>query len=65
MFWLVNEIRNIADKKYLELGIYDATNFNLVNAKVKHGVDISSVGNPTFNMSTDEFFGSHTRGERI
>lgn len=51
-------INTVAEKNdyYLELGIERSINFNKIDLKNKFGVDVSNIGNPTFNMSTDEFF---------
>lgn len=42
---------------YLELGVRDRNNtFNHIKCNQKEGVDINSTSNPTYCMSTDEFF---------
>ena len=42
---------------YLELGIRDLTNcFNHIPCELKEGVDISPACNPTWCMTTDEYF---------
>ena len=55
---LINFFINKFDyKSYLELGLRDASNtFNNVNCILKHSVDINKDCNPTYNMSTNDFF---------
>lgn len=52
--YLVNSVKNIENKKYLELGIHVGHHINGCAAKNKIGVDIAF--NPTFKMTTDQFF---------
>lgn len=51
---IINHLSNIQNCTYLELGVHDNGNFNLINAKTKFGVDIN--GKATYNMTTDYFF---------
>lgn len=51
---LVNSIPDIENKSYLELGVWDGRHFNQIKAKHKVSVDIT--WNPTYKMTTDEFF---------
>lgn len=51
---IINEIENIENYSYLELGVYDNTNFNKIKCKNKHSVDMN--GKALFTGTTDEFF---------
>lgn len=39
--YLLNEIPNIKEKSYLELGIFDGHHFRTVNTKMKTSVDLN------------------------
>ena len=44
-------------QSYLELGVRDSNNtFNHINCNIKEGVDINNACQPTYCMTTDEFF---------
>jgi hypothetical protein len=51
---IINLIKDIEKKHYLELGIADNTNFNGILCKDKKSVDIN--GRATFTGTTDSFF---------
>ena len=51
---VINNIKNMPSKKYLELGISDNYTFKSVTAVLKYSVDIN--GKATFTGTTDEFF---------
>lgn len=53
---LVNSIPEIEKKSYLELGIGTGINFGCVRCNEKVSVDLRRDLNPTFAMSTDDFF---------
>lgn len=51
---IINLIKGIENKTYLELGIFDNTNFNGIIAKQKTSVDMN--GRAIFTGTTDEYF---------
>jgi hypothetical protein len=51
---LINSIKDIDNKRYLELGVFDGHHFNTISAKDKVSVDIGH--SPTHKMPTDQFF---------
>ena len=51
---IINNLPNIENKTYLELGVFNGINFNQILAKNKFSVDIN--GNATYNGTTDEYF---------
>jgi hypothetical protein len=51
---IINNLSDIEDKTYLELGVFDGKNFSEINAKIKESVDVN--GNATFTGTTDEYF---------
>lgn len=51
---IINLIKNISDKTYLELGIEDNTNFNGILSQHKQSVDVN--GRAIFTGTTDTFF---------
>lgn len=54
---IINEFYVGKDIKYLELGLNCGTNFNSLNIDNKVSVDVkSNQTNPTYLMTTDEFF---------
>lgn len=55
---IIYDVLHLINKKYsfLELGTGDGFNFSRLKNKDKASVDISPKGNPTFCMSTDDFF---------
>lgn len=55
---IINNLKNIHECSYLELGVRDNINFNQINAKTKVSVDIN--GDAMFNGTTDEYFASLT-----
>jgi hypothetical protein len=52
----INQLPQIQEKTYLELGVGNKVNFDLVKCKNKICVDINSSCNPTYVMTTDEYF---------
>jgi hypothetical protein len=58
---IINKIKNIHNKSYLELGLGNGRNFDGVLAVDKTSVDINGRG--TFTGTTDEFFESLTHEE--
>lgn len=53
---IINNLTNIHECSYLELGVRDNINFDKINAKTKMSVDIN--GDAMFNGTTDEYFAS-------
>jgi len=53
---IINNLPNIKEYSYLELGVNDNVNFNKITAKLKVSVDVN--GNATFTGTTDEYFAS-------
>lgn len=53
---IINNLKNIQECSYLELGVRDNINFNKINAKTKMSVDIN--GDAMFNGTTDAYFAS-------
>lgn len=51
---IINNLPNIKNKKYLELGIFDGKNFEQIKSKEKFSVDMN--GNAMFTGTTDEYF---------
>lgn len=51
---IINNLPNIENKSYLELGVFDGKNFASINAGCKESVDVN--GNATFTGTTDEYF---------
>lgn len=51
---IINLIKDIENKTYLELGIADNQNYQGIMAKTKYSVDVN--GRATFTGTTDEFF---------
>lgn len=50
---------------YLEIGVRNpATNFNKINASLKHSVDSSSRGKYTYNTTSDDFFKNHVGNQK-
>jgi len=56
---LINSIPNIEQFSFLELGVLDGINHKQILCEDKASVDIRH--NPTFKMSTDDFFSINTR----
>lgn len=52
--YIVNQIKNIETKSYLELGVYNSYNFNSVASKDKFSVDIKPPA--MFVGTTDQYF---------
>lgn len=52
--YLLNEIPNIKEKSYLELGIFNGDHFRTVNAKTKTSVDLNHPAD--YVMTTDDYF---------
>jgi len=61
--YLINSISNIENKKYLELGIHAGVGFDNCAAKNKIGVDIG--WNPTYKMTTDQFFATVAKEKQL
>lgn len=55
---IINNLSNIHNCSYLELGVRDNINFDKIHAKIKMSVDIN--GDAMFNGTTDEYFASLT-----
>jgi hypothetical protein len=55
---IINNLKNIQECSYLELGVRDNINFDKINARTKMSVDIN--GDAMFNGTTDEYFASLT-----
>jgi hypothetical protein len=53
-------INKSSAEKYLEIGISEGYNFNQIKCMNKVGVDPSHLGNPTFRITSDEFFQNNT-----
>ena len=53
---IINNLTGIENCSYLELGVFDNTNFNSINAGKKHSVDMN--GKALFTGTTDEYFAS-------
>jgi hypothetical protein len=51
---IINEIEGIEDYSYLELGIYNNKNFNVIKCKNKYSVDTN--GRAMFTGTTDDYF---------
>jgi hypothetical protein len=60
--YLINEIPDIKNKSYLELGMFDGYHFTSIQAASKTSVDIAHPAD--FVMSTDEFFQQVSSDER-
>lgn len=58
---IINNLLNIENKTYLELGVNDGKNFIKIKCKIKESVDIN--GNATFIGTTDDYF--RTVGEDV
>ncbi len=59
---IINEIENIEDYSYLELGVHDNTNFNKIKCRNKHSVDMN--GKALFTGTTDEYFSQTSKDTR-
>lgn len=55
---IINNLKNIQECSYLELGVRDNINFDKISAKNKMSVDIN--GDAMFNGTTDDYFVSLT-----
>ena len=51
---IINALPNIENYTYLELGVFDNSNFNQIRCRNKYSVDIN--GNAIFTGTTDDFF---------
>lgn len=60
--YLINEIPDIANMRYLELGVFDSHHFSTIQSTDKTSVDIEHPAD--FIMSTDDFFAQTTRDEK-
>ena len=60
---IINNINNIENYSYLELGIFDNVNFNNIKCKNKFSVDMN--GNAMFTGTTDEYFEQLSATERF
>lgn len=56
---IINNLTDISNMSYLELGIGTAANFNSINATNKVSVDVNGLA--TFTGTTDEYFASITQ----
>lgn len=52
--YLINEIPNIQNLSYLELGIFDGVHLSCIGSRIKTSVDRDNPAD--FRMSTDDFF---------
>jgi len=53
---IINNLKNIEDYSYLELGVFDNANFNKIKCKEKFSVDLN--GNAMYTGTTDDYFKS-------
>ena len=60
---IINNIENIENFSYLELGIFDNVNFNNIKCKNKFSVDMN--GNAMFTGTTDEYFDQLSVSEKF
>jgi hypothetical protein len=60
---IINNIPNIENYTYLELGVFDNKNFNSINCKEKFSVDVN--GNALFTGTTDQYFSSIDKSKRF
>jgi hypothetical protein len=60
---IINNLKNIHECSYLELGVRDNINFNKINAKTKMSVDIN--GDAMFNGTTDNYFNSLSKSDKF
>lgn len=51
---IINNLANIENKTYLELGVFNGENFSKIKSNYKESVDIND--NATFKGTTDEYF---------
>lgn len=51
---IINNLKGIEECSYLELGVHNNKNFNAINAKEKHSVDLN--GRAIFTGTTDDYF---------
>ena len=51
---IINNLPDIENKTYLELGVFDGTNFNQILSKNKFSVDVN--GNASYTGTTDNYF---------
>jgi hypothetical protein len=55
-YFLLNQLPNVENFSYLELGLGKRTNFDRTNCVNKKSVDTSSKFGPTYLMTTDDYF---------
>ena len=60
---IINNLPNIKEYSYLELGVNDNVNFNKITAKLKVSADVN--GNATFTGTTDEYFATLAPSDRF
>ena len=60
---VINNIKNIENYSYLELGIFDNKNFETIKCKEKFSVDTN--GNAMFTGTTDEYFQSISKDKKF
>jgi hypothetical protein len=60
---IINNLPNIENKTYLELGVFDGINFSQILAKNKFSVDINE--NATYTGTTDEYFSQLSNEEKF
>lgn len=63
--YLINSIKNIQNKKYLELGVNQKFTFSSILSTNKVSVDILPEFNADFTMSTDEYFNQLSIDEKF
>jgi hypothetical protein len=60
---IINNIENIKNYRYLELGIFNNLNFNAINCINKFSVDMN--GNAMFTGTTDQYFAQLDKNSRF
>lgn len=60
---IINNLPDIENKKYLELGVFDGKNFEQIKSIDKFSVDMN--GNAMFTGTTDEYFKNLSSSEQF
>ena len=60
---IINNLPDIENKTYLELGVFDGTNFNQILSKNKFSVDVN--GNASYTGTTDNYFSQLPEKEKF